>query len=799
MRKDASKVYGLVDDWPAACLVGDSSLFTAREVWALDVVDELYERFVGNPDLSSERRFLEKLEDQLQQAGDDVVLLAAECLALYYLPVSTKAVGANRKAEVVETVLGWLKEPVALPATWAQAFEQGLWHPGTHYLTRPDVQFTFLLEFLRAFKQSSQEVRERLADDPWEFKQFAFNVELHSGYTMRHTLVHLAFPDTFEPIVVGKAKTKIVDRFADLAGDHDDVDKQILTIRAALNDQFGEGFDFYEPEVRQKWQPDASPWGNFISWAARFVERDDFDHHERDYKLEAADLCRAAAEAVRSGSDWRSEVLAAISEARKNLLNWRMADSVRDWCENDPDAAREAFKTLWASDRDLAARVKGFDELLPNEVVSGPGSRASVMSVLLISEDHPPYRDQVIRSGYAKVDHEQPADNSAAGRYLHALDFFDRFLEEAEARGLALRDRLDAQGAMWAVLRNEIPETWSDKDRRRLEKWRGGDPIDREDDSEDETEPATNVPTGNVRHQRLRALSQELHLGEEFLPEIVDLLEAKRQVIFDGPPGTGKTFVAQKLAEELARPNGRPELVQFHASYAYEDFIQGYRPTEDGAFRLHDGPLLRLANRAREHPDDIHVLVIDEINRGNVAKVFGELYFLLEYRGRDVQLQYSDDRFRLPKNLWIIGTMNTADQSIALLDSALRRRFYFVTFAPDEPPVDGLLRRWLADSQPDFAWVADVVDLANERLGDPQAAIGPSHFMREEGITAHWVELIWRHAVLPHVREQLFDTPERLADFSLDRLRRDVDRQAQRDGTLAIGDGAEGQQLSEDV
>lgn len=799
MPKDAPHVYQLAEAWPDSCLVGESSLFTDREVWGLDVVDELYERFVGNPDLSPERRFIEKLEDQLDGAGDDTILLAAECLGLYYLPVSPRAVGAYRKAEVVETVLGWMHEPVALPEPWVQAFAQGLWHPGTHYLTRPDVQFTFLLEFLRAFKQSAQEVRERLVGDPWEFKQFAFNVELHSGYTMRHTLLHLAFPETFEPIVVGKAKTKIVDRFADLASDHEDTDRQILAIRTALSEQFGEGFDFYQPEVRRMWQPDASPWGHFISWAGRFVEREDFDDQERDYKLEAAALCDVAAEAVRDGGEWLPAVQAALAEARKNLLNWRMVDPVRQWCDDHPDAAQQAFEVLWSTDLDLAARANGFDERLPRDVVSGPGSRASVLSVLLLSEDHPPYREQVIREGYAKVDYDDPSDSSPAGRYLHALAFFDRFLEEAEARGLALRDRLDAQGAMWAVLRNDIPDTWSDADRRRLEKWRGGQPVDIDDEPEDEPRIAAAAPTGNVRRQRLRALSQELHLGEEFLPEVVDLLEAKRQVIFDGPPGTGKTYVAQKLAEELARPNGRPELVQFHASYAYEDFVQGYRPTEEGAFRLHNGPLLRLADRARERPDDIHVLVIDEVNRGNVAKVFGELYFLLEYRSRDVNLQYSDDRFRLPKNLWIIGTMNTADQSIALLDSALRRRFYFVTFAPDQPPVDGLLRRWLENSHPDLAWVADVVDLANQRLGDPQAAIGPSHFMREQGINEHWVKLIWRHAVLPHIREQLFDTQERLSEFTLDRLRRDLDRASQPDTATIVSDPSGNQAPPSDV
>ena len=146
------------------------------------------------------------------------------------------------------------------------------------------------------------------------------------------------------------------------------------------------------------------------------------------------------------------------------------------------------------------------------------------------------------------------------------------------------------------------------------------------------------------------------------------------------------------MARCVAGSPNRVRIVQFHPSYAYEDFVQGFRPTLDGdrhGFKLRDGPLLEMATRAREADDEIHVLVIDEINRGSLSKVFGELYFLLEYRDIEMRLQYSDKPFSMPKNLWIIGTMNTADRSIALVDLALRRRFYFVEFHPDRPPSAG--------------------------------------------------------------------------------------------------------------
>ena len=158
-------------------------------------------------------------------------------------------------------------------------------------------------------------------------------------------------------------------------------------------------------------------------------------------------------------------------------------------------------------------------------------------------------------------------------------------------------------------------------------------------------------------------------------------------------------------------------------------------------------------------PGEKHFLVIDEINRGNIAKVFGELYFLLEYRDQEIRLQYADEAFSLPSNLYIIGTMNTADRSIALVDLALRRRFYFVEFHADDEPVKGVLRRWLRENAPDeMMWVADVVERANatqQLKEDRHAAIGPSYFMKKH-LDQEMVERVCKHSVLPYIEERLF-------------------------------------------
>ena len=286
-------------------------------------------------------------------------------------------------------------------------------------------------------------------------------------------------------------------------------------------------------------------------------------------------------------------------------------------------------------------------------------------------------------------------------------------------------------------------------------------------------------------------LADELLIDSGHLRKIQRLLEDKQQMIFQGPPGTGKTYVARKLAACLAGNRERVRLVQFHPSYAYEDFVHGYRPILKGkrpGFELRPGPLLCMVEQALKAPDDRHFLVIDEINRGNLAKILGELYFLLEYRNQQMQLQYSDEMFALPDNLYVIGTMNTADRSIALVDLALRRRFHFVEFHPDKPPVAGLLRRWLGRHAPRMGWVADVVDRANRELNDRQAAIGPSYFMKDR-LDEEMVGLIWEHNVLPYMEEHLYGEHERLAQFELEALGREEGSAGIEDGR--VGDGAE--------
>ena len=275
----------------------------------------------------------------------------------------------------------------------------------------------------------------------------------------------------------------------------------------------------------------------------------------------------------------------------------------------------------------------------------------------------------------------------------------------------------------------------------------------------------------------LGELADDLLIDPAFVHKVVDLLETKRQVVFYGPPGTGKTYFALKLAKALAPDSNRRELVQFHPSSSYEDFFEGYRPEEgeggELVYRLKRGPLALMAEKATEAPGRRHLMIIDEINRANLPKVLGELLFLLEYRNESVSTLYRpEDEFELPKNLWFIGTMNTADRSIALVDTALRRRFHFIHFSPNEEPIQGLLDRWL-EKHGEPAWVGELVAEVNaeleEELGGSHLCLGPSYFM-ERNLDEETVRRIWEYDIKPSIEDQFFGDRDLINKFQFDRV-----------------------------
>ena len=255
---------------------------------------------------------------------------------------------------------------------------------------------------------------------------------------------------------------------------------------------------------------------------------------------------------------------------------------------------------------------------------------------------------------------------------------------------------------------------------------------------------------------------------EDELGRWVRAIERKRQAVLYGPPGTGKTFVAGHLARHLVGGgDGFIELVQFHPAYAYEDFMQGLRPTAtaDGGldYKLRPGRFLEFCTRAAGC-EGTCVLIIDEINRANLARVFGELMYLLEYRDEAVPLA-GGGQLRIPENVRLIGTMNTADRSIALVDHALRRRFAFIQLEPKYE----VLERFHRKNRLKAGGLIQVLKELNRTIEDRHYWVGISFFLKEE--LAEHLEDIWRMEIEPYLEEFFFDQPSKVEEFRWDRVR----------------------------
>ena len=277
---------------------------------------------------------------------------------------------------------------------------------------------------------------------------------------------------------------------------------------------------------------------------------------------------------------------------------------------------------------------------------------------------------------------------------------------------------------------------------------------------------------------------QDVFLDEATFREILGVLSRKKNIILQGPPGTGKSFIAQRIAYAKigAKDPTRVETIQFHQSYSYEDFMQGYRPNENGEFDLRNGIFYEFCKKAQRDPDNIYVFIVDEINRGNLSKIFGELMLLIENDKRGpnfaVSLTYAkstEDRFYIPENLYLIGTMNTADRSLAMVDYALRRRFCFFDLEPqfNHPQ----FRLYLSKK----GVLTDVIDKILDRMGDlnaqiasdtknlgPCYRIGHSFFCPSKDdilLDSQWYQLIIRHEIAPLIREYWFDEPEKAEEI----------------------------------
>jgi 5-methylcytosine-specific restriction protein B len=717
-------LYRALDQYRQTCLVELQSAFlppddpNAADVWTRACASELVDRFINQPD-TSKRTFIEKLRDQLAQSSQQAVQLLVELAWLYVVVSLPQSYSYASKRRLLDDIAA-IKDATGPAGVFDQVLHQGLLATGTSYFTRRPNQLWLLIRFAERWTSASDEARGGWLEDPWAFRDMAFQLEGVADQTQRHALLHLIHPDNFEDTLSQYHKRDMA-RLAEEGEIGENDDRTIANIRRRLSGEFGPNFTFYSPDVRRLWQPE-----------------EEVAHTVPDTEIDATVSDRDAWFVRGSGGEW-----------------------VPDWLQ----------RGICAVD---------FTDSLPFATEKGT-SREQL-------------REQAEEAGVDVTAGGFNHDLSQLWRFVNQIEVGDYIVTvngqsvylgtvESDARDVMGRGRKETvRSVEWLnteqpMRRREISESLRSKMKTLLTLTRitaETDELERWITKRDELLASPVEPPIAALPSATPQLGQELQLPVLWLNDVIDLLREKRQVVLYGPPGTGKTFLAQALAEHFNNHGGTSELVQFHPSYTYEDFFEGYRPVPSVGggiqFEIKPGPLRRIAEAARKDSGSPFVLIIDEINRANLAKVFGELYFLLEYRDHTIALQYSEEEFTLPQNVFVIGTMNTADRSIALVDAAMRRRFYFVELAPGAEPINGLLSRWLAARGIDDTPSRLLTEL-NRRLDEPEAAIGPSYLMTDDIGKPGRLEIIWQHAILPLLEERFYGTGQSLERFSLKSIR----------------------------
>lgn len=268
---------------------------------------------------------------------------------------------------------------------------------------------------------------------------------------------------------------------------------------------------------------------------------------------------------------------------------------------------------------------------------------------------------------------------------------------------------------------------------------------------------------------------EEVYMDGDSYDTLVELIRVKKNVILQGAPGVGKTFAAKRLAYSMmgVKDQERVMMVQFHQSYTYEDFIEGFRPSStSNGFEIKKGSFYNFCKKAADDLENEYFFIIDEINRGNLSKIFGELFMLIENdkRGNALQLLYSDEKFFVPANVYIIGMMNTADRSLAMLDYALRRRFAFFEMKPGFDS-DGFREYRMALGNSKFDRLIDCVEKLNtvieadDSLGEG-CCIGHSYFCNLKTVTDKALSNIVEYEMVPLLKEYWYDEPIKVKDWT---------------------------------
>ncbi|WP_256679627.1 AAA family ATPase [Pseudomonas sp. PB120] len=802
--KDVAPIFAAAEHWRETALLRDGSVFSERKLWTLDGMESLETHFINNPD-EGQGTYWRKLHDQLQATPPEVRQLAAEMNWLMLLCPSNIKADSKRKAiretwewsseQLPETAIEWLGDSTL----------SGIGSAGAGYNNYRWRELRFGINFCLAFKRLSLEDRAELLSDGWRFSEWLQSIEESESRQLRHMLVYMLFPDNFERIFSGGERESVVLAFGGVSKKETasmsslSIDKALLRIREELEQEYDtRDLDFYHHPLVDRWsQPN-------------------FEAVTKDVKIEH--VLDALAEIDRGNIPERSNSTAydLLYKARryppKLVLSLAVKNASGKIYDRDDFSGGEsslAFRLL---------RQLGFEIVEKNfvrDMVEKFLSQAQEGTSLTTADYPKQYRELGTKVSFGQgalthvpwVSFLGPNQKTSNGIYP-ALLFFKQSGVLILAYGISTTEKPNKH---WKDLESAktINEYFLDRFGRPVEKYgqslvamsfnvKDGidfnslaealdEMIDRYrtlfiESGEERLDSRYSVDAAQYSFQDALA---ELFIPESVFRNMVGRLRRKKNLILQGPPGVGKTFVAKRLAYALmgTKAPHRIGMVQFHQAYSYEDFIQGYRPSGTG-FHRKDGVFHGFCTRAKGDPENDYVFIIDEINRANLSKVLGEVMMLMEgdKRGPEwaVPLTYSespDETFFVPSNVYLVGLMNTADRSLSMVDYALRRRFAFMDISPGFETLQfkeflrkrGVMEGTIDRLARDICTLNEDIRLDKANLGEG-FCIGHSYFCPDASqsgpLEIDWYQEVIHSEIIPLLREYWFDDPSKLDDWA---------------------------------
>lgn len=727
---ECEEILAAASVWKENCFVGGGSLLSEETLWSIELFQELHRCYVENP-IEDSRAFIEKLETQLAPASSEAKRLWAEMEWLYYLIVNH--VKRETKLDKIKTPWEWSGAlfPDESPLL-GEVLAKGTVNGGYGFNANRWREMRYIVQCMVTWYGLSDDRRQSLIRNPWDFTDWLDQHPDSRTSIFRHALLFFLFPDSFEDILSHNHKRRITESFNSNDGTGlsvkelslRELDQELLKVRMRLNSENPDiDVSFYVSPFKEIWNPvDTS------------IGEDDKDQSDW-FKARFGEVniwLIAPGEGARLWSDFVKTGTVAIGwDDLGDMSRFATKDEMQDALSNLGFSTSACHMTWYF-----------YREMNKGDVVVAKKGRRSIVGYGELTGDY-------------VFDHERPEYKNTRTITWHTTR------EPIELKKLVATKTLSRIDDKISWLRDVIES------------------VDGVDDAESKLDLGISAETYDVS----MAL-EDVFIDQSQLHRILDAIALRKNLVLQGPPGVGKTYVARRIAWLVMgeKDSSRMAMVQFHQTYSYEDFVQGWRPTSTGGFELKNGVFYEFCQRAIERPNQSFIFIIDEINRGNLSRIFGELLMLIESdkRGTEhaIELTYSvsGETFYVPENVHVLGLMNTADRSLAIVDYALRRRFAFETLEPaiGKPQFRDHLIEMGVDREIVNRIESNLLAVNDKIRNDADLGsgyeIGHSYLVPEGEPDEHWYRVVVETQIAPLLREYWFDHPERVDEIIRDLL-----------------------------